>query len=33
MERHNIDWQAASDLLRDEARRTHRKLVDLAGLL
>jgi AmiR/NasT family two-component response regulator len=25
MERHNIDEQAAFDMLRDESRRTHRK--------
>ena len=31
MERHGIDEQAAFDLLRDEARRTNRKLVDLAN--
>jgi AmiR/NasT family two-component response regulator len=30
MERHNIDEQAAFEILRDEARRTHRKLVDIA---
>ena len=30
MERHNIDEQAAFEILRDEARRTHRKLVDMA---
>lgn len=30
MERHGIDEQAAFDILRDESRRTHRKLVDLA---
>lgn len=30
MERHGIDEQHAFDMLRDEARRTHRKLVDLA---
>jgi response regulator NasT len=30
MERHNIDEQAAFDILRDQARRTHRKLVDIA---
>jgi AmiR/NasT family two-component response regulator len=30
MERHNIDEQAAFDMLRDQARRTHRKLVDVA---
>jgi AmiR/NasT family two-component response regulator len=30
MERHGIDEQAAFEMLRDEARRTHRKLVDLA---
>ena len=30
MERHGIDEQAAFDLLRDEARRTNRKLIDLA---
>lgn len=30
MERHGINEQAAFDLLRDEARRTHRKIVDLA---
>jgi response regulator NasT len=30
MERHNIDEQVAFDMLRDESRRTHRKVVDLA---
>ena len=30
MERHDIGEQAAFDMLRDEARRTNRKLVDLA---
>ena len=30
MERHGIDEQAAFDMLRDQARKTHRKLVDLA---
>lgn len=30
MERHEIDERAAFDMLRDEARRTNRKLVDLA---
>jgi response regulator NasT len=30
MERHNVDEQAAFDILRDQARRTHRKLVDIA---
>ena len=30
MERHDIDEQAAFAILRDEARRTHRKLVDIA---
>lgn len=30
MERHGVDEQAAFDMLRDQARRTHRKLVDLA---
>jgi AmiR/NasT family two-component response regulator len=30
MERHDIDEQAAFEILRDEARRTHRKLVDIA---
>jgi AmiR/NasT family two-component response regulator len=30
MERHGIDEQAAFDLLRDESRRSNRKLVDLA---
>ena len=30
MERHNIDEPAAFDMLRDQARRTHRKLVDVA---
>jgi hypothetical protein len=29
-ERHNVDEQAAFDILRDQARRTHRKLVDIA---
>jgi AmiR/NasT family two-component response regulator len=30
MERHGIDEHAAFDMLRDHARRTHRKVVDLA---
>jgi response regulator NasT len=30
MERHGIDERAAFDMLRDHARRTHRKVVDLA---
>jgi AmiR/NasT family two-component response regulator len=30
MERHGIDEEAAFNMLRDEARRTHRKLVDLS---
>jgi response regulator NasT len=30
MERHDIDEQAAFDMLRDQARQTHRKLVDIA---
>ena len=30
MERHDIDEQAAFAILRDQARRTHRKLVDIA---
>jgi response regulator NasT len=30
MERYNVDEQAAFDILRDQARRTHRKLVDIA---
>ena len=30
MERHDIDEQAAFEILRDQARRTHRKLVDIA---
>ena len=30
MERHGIDEQAAFEMLRDQARRTHRKVVDLA---
>jgi response regulator NasT len=30
MERHGIDEQAAFEMLRDHARRSHRKLVDLA---
>ena len=30
MERHDIDEQAAFAILRDQARRTHRKLVDMA---
>jgi AmiR/NasT family two-component response regulator len=30
MERHGVDEQAAFDMLRDEARRTSRKLVDIA---
>ena len=29
-ERHNVDEQAAFDMLRDQARRTQRKLVDIA---
>ena len=33
MERHSITEQAAFDMLRDEARRTHRKLVDLAEVV
>jgi AmiR/NasT family two-component response regulator len=33
MERHNIDEQAAFAILRDQARRTHRKLVDIADAL
>jgi AmiR/NasT family two-component response regulator len=33
MERHSITEQAAFDMLRDEARRTHRKLVDLAEIV
>lgn len=33
MERHNVDEHAAFDILRDEARRTHRKLVDLAEIV
>lgn len=30
MERHSIDEESAFNMLRDQARRTHRKLVDLA---
>jgi response regulator NasT len=30
MERHSVDERAAFDILRDQARRTHRKLVDIA---
>jgi len=30
MERHDIDEEKAFDILRDQARRTHRKLVDIA---
>lgn len=30
MERHDIEEQAAFEILRDQARRTHRKLVDIA---
>lgn len=30
MERHGVDERAAFNMLRDQARRTHRKLVDLA---
>lgn len=30
MERHDIDEESAFGMLRDEARRTHRKVVDLA---
>lgn len=30
MERHGVDEQAAFDMLRDESRRTNRKLIDLA---
>jgi AmiR/NasT family two-component response regulator len=30
MERHNIDEQAAFDMLRGQTRQTHRKLVDIA---
>lgn len=30
MERHDVDEQAAFEMLRDQARRTHRKLVDIA---
>jgi response regulator NasT len=33
MERHSITEQAAFDMLRDEARRTHRKVVDLAEVV
>ena len=33
MERHSITEQAAFDMLGDEARRTHRKLVDLAEVV
>lgn len=33
MERHDIDEQSAFDMLRDEARRTHRKVVDLAEVV
>ena len=31
MERHGIDEQAAFAMLRDEARRTNRKMMDLAN--
>ena len=31
MERHSIDEQAAFAMLRNEARRTNRKMVDLAN--
>jgi response regulator NasT len=30
MERHDVDEQMAFQMLRDEARRTHRRIVDLA---
>ena len=30
MERHGIDEETAFNMLRDQARRTHRKIVDLA---
>jgi AmiR/NasT family two-component response regulator len=30
MERHGIDEQAAFEMLRDQSRRTHRKLIDVA---
>jgi AmiR/NasT family two-component response regulator len=33
MERHGIDEHAAFDMLRDHARRTHRKVVDLADAI
>ena len=33
MERHNIDEKAAFDVLRNEARRTHRKVVDVAEIV
>jgi len=33
MERHDIDEQAAFEMLRDQARRTHRKLVDIADAI
>jgi response regulator NasT len=33
MERHDIDEQAAFEMLRDQARRTHRKLVDVADAI
>ena len=33
MERHAMDEQAAFEMLRDESRRTHRKLVDLADAI
>ena len=33
MERHDIDEESAFDMLRDEARRTHRKVVDLAEVV
>ena len=33
MERHNIDEHAAFEMLRDQARQTHRKLVDLAEVV
>ena len=33
MERHDVDEQAAFEMLRDQARRTHRKLVDVADAI
>jgi response regulator NasT len=33
MERHDVDEQTAFQVLRDEARRTHRRIVDLAEVV